>query len=35
MYLTEILFLLSWPGVIIASYYLILFALKKFEENKD
>jgi len=33
MYLKEILWLLTWPLLIIVSYYLIRFALKRFEEH--
>jgi hypothetical protein len=33
MYITEILLLLSWPALIVVAYYIIRFALKKFESN--
>jgi hypothetical protein len=33
MYIKEILWLLSWPALIIAAYYIIRFALNKFESN--
>jgi len=33
MYLTSILWLLSWPALIVASYYIIRFALKKFDSQ--
>jgi hypothetical protein len=33
MYIKEILWLLSWPALIIAAYYIIRFALKKFESH--
>jgi hypothetical protein len=33
MYLTEILWLLTWPVLIAVSYFTIRFALKKFESN--
>jgi len=32
-YIFEILYLASWPALIIASYYLILYALKKFDKK--
>jgi hypothetical protein len=36
MYLIQILWLLSWPALIIASYMFIKLALKKFEKiNKQ
>lgn len=33
MHIKEILWLLSWPVLIVAAYYVIRFALKKFESN--
>jgi len=33
MYLTSLLFYLSWPALIILSYYAILFALKQYEKK--
>jgi hypothetical protein len=33
MYITSILFYLTWPALIIVSYFLILFALKRFEKK--
>ncbi len=33
MYLSSLLFYLSWPALIIVSYYAILFALKHFEKK--
>ena len=33
MYIKQILWLLSCPALIIAAYYIIRFALKKFESN--
>jgi len=33
MYIKEILWLLSWPALIVVAYYIIRFALKKFESN--
>jgi hypothetical protein len=33
MYITSILFYLSWPALIIVSYYAVLFALKQFEKK--
>jgi len=33
MYITEILWLLSWPVLIFASYRIALFAIGKFEKN--
>jgi len=33
MYIKEILWLLSWPVLIAAAYYIIRFALKKFESH--
>lgn len=35
MYIEEILWLLTWPALIIVSYWLSRFALKKFEEQND
>lgn len=32
MYLSSILFYLTWPLLIVVSYYLIRFALKKYEK---
>lgn len=33
MYLTSILFYLTWPVLILVSYYLIKFAVKKMEKK--
>lgn len=33
MYLKSILWLLSWPALIVVAFYIIRFALKKFESN--
>lgn len=33
MYIKEIAWLLSWPLLIIVSYYVIRFALRKFEAH--
>ena len=33
MYLTSVLFYLSWPALIIACYYLILYGLKRYEKK--
>ena len=33
MYLDKILWLLAWPAMIIFSYYLVLFALKKLDKQ--
>jgi hypothetical protein len=33
MYIKEILWLLSWPALIVAAYFIIRIALKKFESN--
>lgn len=33
MYLTSILFYLTWPALILVTWLLILFALKKFEKR--
>jgi hypothetical protein len=33
MYIKGILWLLSWPVLIVVAYYIIRFALKKFESN--
>ncbi|MDD2571213.1 MAG: hypothetical protein PHN30_01645 [Bacteroidales bacterium] len=33
MYIKEILWLLTWPLLIAVAYYLIRFALKKFEKH--
>jgi len=33
MYIKEILWLLSWPALIAAAYYIIRYALKKFESH--
>jgi hypothetical protein len=35
MYLAQILWLLSWPALIAASYLIISLALKNFEENSN
>ena len=35
MYLSSILFYLTWPLLIVVSYYLIKFALRKFEELEE
>lgn len=35
MILSGILWMLLWPGVIILSYYLIRFAVKKYEHHLD
>lgn len=34
MYLPEILSLISWPVLIYATYRIVLFALKKFEQKQ-
>ncbi len=33
MYIKEILWLLSWPVLIVIAYYLIRFAVEKFEQH--
>lgn len=33
MYLTQILYLLTWPGVIILSYWLVKVYLKKLDKK--
>jgi hypothetical protein len=33
MYIKEILWFLTWPLLIVVAYYVIRFALKKFESN--
>jgi hypothetical protein len=33
MYLTSLLYYLSWPALIIVSYYAILFVLKQYEKK--
>jgi hypothetical protein len=33
MYIKEILWLLTWPLLIVLAYYLIRLALKRFEAN--
>lgn len=33
MYLDKILWLLAWPAMIILSYYLVLWALKKLDKQ--
>jgi len=33
MYLKSIFWLLSWPALIVVAFYIIRFALKKFESN--
>ena len=33
MYLDTILWLLAWPAMIIVSYYLVLWALKKLDKQ--
>ena len=35
MILTGILWLLTWPAIILASYFLIKLALKKFEKKLE
>lgn len=35
MYIKEILWLISWPALIIVSYYLIKLALRKFKKNLE
>lgn len=35
MYLSSVLWLLSWPVLIWVSYLLIRFAIRKFEEIND
>lgn len=35
MYINEILWLLTWPVIILASLWLGRFALKKFEETQE
>jgi len=32
MYINEILWLLTWPLLIVVTYFLARFALKKFEQ---
>jgi hypothetical protein len=33
MYIKQILWLISWPVLIVAAYYIIRFALRKFEQH--
>lgn len=33
MYTESILWLLSWPALIVAAYYIIRLALRKFESH--
>ncbi|MFA6951021.1 MAG: hypothetical protein WCQ70_10070 [Lentimicrobiaceae bacterium] len=33
MYITEILWLLTWPAMIALSFYLIVICLKKFDHQ--
>ena len=33
MYLIQILYLLTWPGVILLSYWLVNFYLKKLDKK--
>jgi hypothetical protein len=35
MYITEILWLLTWPLIIIVSYWLIIKSIKKFEKEHN
>lgn len=35
MYIPEILWLLSWPLLIFVSYRMVLWALKRFENNSN
>ena len=34
MYIGEILMYLAWPLLIVISYYLVRFTLKRFEKNR-
>lgn len=34
-YLTEILWLLSWPAMILISFWLIKFVLQRFEKKEQ
>ena len=34
-YLTQVYWLLSWPLLILASYYLIGFSVNKYEKMSD
>jgi uncharacterized membrane protein YjfL (UPF0719 family) len=33
MYITSVIELLSWPAIIVLSYFAIRWVLKKYEEN--
>ncbi len=33
MYLNSILYYLTWPALIFVCYYLIIFALKRYEKK--
>lgn len=35
MYIVQIIWLLTWPALIIGSYLLIKFVLKKFEGKEE
>ncbi len=35
MYLTSILYYLTWPALIIFCYYAVIFALKQFEKKAE
>lgn len=35
MYLTSILFYLTWPALILVSWYVILFALQRLEKKEE
>jgi hypothetical protein len=35
MYISSILWFLSWPAIIILAYFLISFALKQFEKSLE
>lgn len=35
MYISSILFYLTWPALILVSFYLIRFALRKFEKKPE
>ena len=35
MYFGEILMYLTWPLLIVVSYFMVRFALKRFEKNRN
>jgi hypothetical protein len=35
MYIGELLMYLTWPVLIVISYFLVRFALKRFEKNRN